>query len=1301
MSEKMRAASQSWCRNTPGLPQRNRAFRTIAYSASLLTVCYWIVLLGAQCTRAQQTLGGITGEVTDKAAASVPDATVTIVSDQTRLSRTQKTNDTGSYDFVSLPIGSYTITFTRDGFQTQTVPSILVQGSRTVTVNATLEVGQVTTTIIVAENPLLNAVDTTNGYVLDKGQIESIPLPTGSFTGLAVLSPGVSAELASGTGTNSGLGNRPIWANGQRDTSNSFLLNGVDSSNLFNGKSTSQVNSARVVNGTNGGLANNPGVIQSNASVYLAIGQALPTPAPESVQEVRVNTSMYGADQGSTSGAHIDLSTASGTNGFHGSGYLHRGTDWLNAAPLFFELDPHIPASQKVPELHREVPGGTLGGPIIKDKLFAFVAYQHVHVSDQEIGISRLTVPLGLTDTNRTAQGLADLANTNFAVPNGQPLLTAGNINTVALALFQYKLPNGQFLIPSANGPTPTAAFPDNAVIPGTAYFFSNQVVSNLDWNATSKDTVSAKYYFQHDPSTAPYAFSNVSGFNENTDAGSQVASLANTQELKPNLSIVETFGFVREKVYITNQQPFTATDLGVDSFGSSYFPGISISDIIGNSSPNNPGVFNENLNIGAGPTSQGAFTGVFQNRFNPSANAIWTLGKHTLSFGGSYAFTQLNTRDERTGKGMVVSVDFYEFLQGLVSPYANFLASAYLEGDANRYYRANQAGPYIEDKYQIRPNLTMTLGLRWDWDGGLSEKFGRIFNFDPALYSFNQATGDVTSNGLIVAGNNNEGTPGVSDTTLTGRQWGFAPRFGVAWSPTRFHSKVVVRTGVGMYYDRGELFSYLSPAYAVGLVDSGPFGVNQAPPFVVSQSCTAFTAKYLGFFNTCDPNSPNGGSLSDPWGTIPPPVPSGNPADISKFLPNASAIAAGAPLFSLGVYDRRNKLPYTINETLDIQWQPRSDLAVDIGYVGDLGRHQVIPVPFNQPGIATPTDPIHGQEFTYGYQVLDAGGTPLPLPNGQGPYLATYEGGNTDLRVPYVGYSAESISYEASGSSAYNALQTHIEKRMSHGLQVGFSYTYSHSLDEQSALGLEYNGNNPLDLRSGYASSDFDRPHVFNFNYVYEFPKAFNETSVRGRLADGWGLEGIAVLQSGQPYSVVDFSGAVGSIYYSVNDNITNPIAPLSPSCTPKEAYTGANGVNGPALNAGCFTVPLLAPGALDGAIPSSDPYETTFTTGERNIFRQAWQKRTDLSVVKVTKVSERISARYSLDVFNLTNTASLDVPENFIFQNSLFNGAPVAGTPPINAPGAFYQPGSGLGIVHNTIGSARQIQMSLQATF
>jgi hypothetical protein len=391
------------------------------------------------------------------------------------------------------------------------------------------------------------------------------------------------------------------------------------------------------------------------------------------------------------------------------------------------------------------------------------------------------------------------------------------------------------------------------------------------------------------------------------------------------------------------------------------------------------------------------------------------------------------------------------------------------------------------------------------------------------------------------------------------------------------------------------------------------------------------------------------------------------------------------------------------------VQWQPRNDLAIDIGYVGDLGRHEVIPIPFNQPGIATPTDPIHGQQYTYGYQVLGPAGctnncAPLSLPNGQGPFLATYEGGNTDLRVPYVGYSAESESYRANGVSDYNALQAHVEKRLSHGIQIGSSYTYSHALDEQSALGLTFNGNNPLDLRSGYGSSDFDRTHVFNFNYVYQLPKFFSESSVEGKLGDGWMVEGVGVLQSGQPFSVVDFSGAVGSIYYSVNDNITNPVAPLAPGCTPQNARTGFNGLNGPALKSSCFTVPLLSPGALNGAIPPGDAFETNFIDGERNIFRQSWQKRTDLSVVKVTKLTERVTLKLSLDIFNLTNTTSLDVPANFIFQNSFFSGTPIVGTPPLdlsNPGNSFYQAPSGLGFVHETIGSARQIQMSMHLLF
>jgi hypothetical protein len=1326
------------------------ASKSSSFFLAIFLSCCATILFSTHAL-AQQT-GGISGAVTDASGGAVADCTVTLVSDATKLTRVQKTNSVGSYDFVNLPIATYSLTITHDGFETQAIPSIPVQADRTATVNATLKVGQVGTTVTVESSPLLNSEDTTNGYILEKQQIQEVPLPTGSFTGLAILSPGVNAELPSGTGANAGLGNQPIWANGQRDTSNSFLLNGVDASNLFNGKSTSQVASARVVNntGVSGAASTSAAVIQSTASPYLAIGQALPTPAPASIEELRVNTSMYDVQQGGTSGAHIDMSTASGTNSLHGSGYVKRGTNALNAAPFFFNADPNIPADQKNPELHRVDVGGTLGGALIKDKLFGFISYQHIHSSDQEIGLSRTTVPAGLTD-DRSLAGLAQVVNgvgscgtppCNFpASALVSPTIgnAPGEISPVAFALLNYKLPNGQYLIPSADGQTPTSNFPENAIIPGTALFTANQAVGDLDWNATAKDTLSLKYYYQHDPTIAPYAYSGVAGFDQHLDAGSQVASIINTQTLRSNLSISETFGFIRQKVYSTVSQPFSPSFVGINTFGSSIFPGITIVDNYGNEAPYNTGcplseqnsdgsckispepVSNAAMTIGEGAAAQGAFTGVFQNRFMPSATAIWTKGKHTVTFGGSYAYTQMNTRDQRPGSGIIGVSDFSQFLQGQVTPYTSdgFVTTAFLQGDANRYLRAGQTGLYVQDKFQLRTNLNITLGLRYDWNGAFKEKNNKIYNFEPSLYAFDGE--EVTSSGFITPD-----SKGVSGTTLTGRQWGFAPRLGIAWSPGMFHNKVVVRAGTGFYYDRGELFTYLSPGFAAGVITGGPFGMNQTPPFVNSQLCGTISGYYQGFIPTCDstdvgptPSGPGtGGSLSYPWGNTLQPAPSGKASDIINYLPSVSAIEAEAPLFAFADYNRKNKLPYTINNTLDVQWQPRNDLLIQVGYVGNLGRHGVIPVPFNQAQIASPSHPINGQSYSYGYQVVDPTFTGIALPpvNGvpQGNYLNTYEGGNIDLRVPYVGYSSESESYTAAGVSAYNALQTHIEKRVSHGLTVGFSYTYSHATDEQSGLGLFYNGNNPLNLRDGYGSSDFDRTHVFNFNFVYELPKFSGDSaSIKGRFTNGWSIEGLGVFQSGQPFSVIDYSGAVGSVYYGVSDGITNPIVPLASNCNPGSATTGHNGATPglPALVASCFTIPLLAPGSLNGAIPSNDPYETGFTTGQRNIFRQAWQRRLDLSFVKNTAITERVNLRFSFDVFNVTNTPSFDVPIDDVSQNQYYNGFPPevpAGTPVLptgcgttNPVDNYYNCPFGLGNVNKTIGSARQIQMSLRLNF
>ncbi len=1283
-----------------------------------------VTALYSSLSLAQQTLGGITGVVTDASGGVIPNATITVVGEQTSLTRIAKTNDAGSYSFVNLPIGTYTLTYSADGFDVQKTQHIAVQADRTATVSASLKVGETTTTVEVEASPLMNAVDTTVGYVLDTAQIQAVPLSTGSFTGVAILSTGVSAELPSGTGSVSGMGNQPIWANGQRDTSNSFSLNGVDASNLFNGKSTSQVSSARVINST--GVSSSTGaggVIQSSASIYLSIGNAIPTPAPETLEEVRVNASMYDATQGSTSGAHIDLSTASGTNTFHGVAYVHRGTSWLNSAPFFFNQDPDIPQNMKVPELHRYTAGGTVGGPVIKDKLFFFLSYQHLHVSDQEIGDSFLDVPVGLSD-DRSAAGLAAVTNSSFGTS-----LTGANIDHNALVLFNSPaLPGepGKWLIPNdaLKGTPPTAAHIDNAFIPGTGRFIGDLAVADLDYNATTKDTLAFKYFYQHDPTLAPYAYSSVPGFTEHLDSGAQVGSITNTFLVKSNLSTTQTIGVLREKIYGDNVQPFgpgsipggSAGTGSINMFGSNYFPGVSVYNVLGNFQPS--GISSAILNIGPNAEGQASNTGVFQNRLAPSANAIWTLGKHTVSFGTSYTYTQLNTIDKRTGTGTIATDDFSQFAQGYVTPGSSatgFYVSSFLQGDANRYYRANQLGMYLQDKYQVTPTLSLTAGVRYDWDGGLTEKYGRIFNFDPKLYSYSIASDTIENSGLIIAGNNTNGTRGVSPTTLTGRQWGIAPRIGAAWQPELFHSKVVIRAGGGMYYDRGELFSYFSPGYAIGTVTGGPFGVNQQLPFVNVSSCpVASQYLYQGYIPTCGGTAEQG-NLENPYGTslLPPP---NNPkaSDLGKYLPNASGILNYGQPISLGVYDRANKLPYTMNYTLDVQWQPRNDIAIEVGYVGNVGRHQVIPVPFNQPNIASPSSPLlagspYQQDYSYGYAVSQPNfGPPINLPNGT-PYLTNYEGGNVDLRVPYIGYAAESISYKAAGIDNYNALQAHVDKRMSHGIQIGASYTYSHAIDEQSGLGLFYSGNNPLNLRSGYGSSDFDRTHVINFNYVFRVPDFAKLNSLGGKLIDGWSLIGLTVLQSGQPYSIIDFSGAVGSIYYSTADGITNPIVPLAKGCTAKSALTGHSGAFGvPALNPACFTIPLLPAGGLGGAIPSSDPFETGFTNGQRNIFRQAFQKRADASLVKDTKLGERYALKYTFDVYNLTNTTSFDIPGAEVSQNQSYDAFPATGTPVLptgcgtsGEVNNFYSCPSGLGLVTHTIGSPRQIQMSLNLQF
>ena len=1301
-------------------------------------------------TMAQTTLGAINGTVEDASGAVVSAATITVTNTATSVTRTVKSQGNGFYQILNLPVGTYRMTVDHDGFDKTIQERVRVQEASATTVNPALQVGKAVEVVSVTANPMLNATDATNGYTMDKAQIEETPLATGSFTQLAILSPGVNAEFLSGIGANAGLGNQPIWANGQRDTSNTFQVDGVDVTNLFNGKSSSQDVSQRY-NFNIGQGSTVGGAIQNGGSVYGSNGNGMPTPPPDFLQELRVNTSQYDSQQGATSGAQIDANTQSGTNAYHGSAWGTRATNAMNAAPFFFKqanlISPSsFPSSIVNPQLHKDYIGGTLGGPILRNRLFFFVGYQQMHTADQSTGLSQTIVPYGLTD-DRSNAGLLSALNSYYTA-SGQSTVSSVTVDPIVDALFNAKLSNGQYMIPSAQSADPNlvASFTPNVTLIGSTLFNSKQATVAMDYNINPNDQLSAKYYYQLDPYSSPYGVSNTGGFPQKEDSGSQVAALSNSMTIGPRLNWVQTLGFVRIKVYSNFNQQVTGANgptFGIGFPNSVALPGMTFSKFAVN---------NSQSSMTAGPASSFVDDGYFQNRLNPSSSLIYSIGRHTLIVGGGYSYTQLNIRNLRSGIGELTTKDFPHLLAGSVSK-SNYFDSISAQGQnlANRYYRTNEAEGYVQDKFQATGNLSLTAGVRYDYHGAFTEKYGNIFNFDPTRYNVSgstvtdgasasgTSTGFTVNNaGFIVAGNNKYfPTQGVSNSTQTGRQWGISPRVGFAWSPKRDDGRVVISGGAGIYYDRGELFSYLSQP-AGGSI-GGPFGATEAPPL---------SNYYTG-----------SGTFENPLQGVTITAPNANPqffdTQLQQILTsnlqncggvnNEATFGSGCESpFMFGAYARDNKLPYTTNFSLKFQWQASADFAFSIGYTGNRGFHGVVPIPFNQPTIATQSNPVNGEHYSYGYEVLNASAPPVDAYGDLAPISTEpwdgYDGGNVDFRTPYIGYSPNAALFKAAGTSAYDGLETHLEKRLSHHYQAGVSYTFSRAHDEQSDIGLFFTGNNPNNLRSSYALSDFDRTNVFTMNFLIELPNVAKSHSWLSYLTNDWRLSGITTLQSGEPYSLYEFYGAVASLYYGNFPNLLNPILGIKNPSNPRSALTGHSGAfrQGtnyiPAIDPSQIAINYLSPGQK--GIPSCsnnepcDFYETDYAPGDqRNIFRQAFQKRADVSLRKDFHIKQSIIAQYEFNVYNVTNTTSLDIPQDqtqigqaFVGgtanygqvtapDGTNFNSATIQNiinqlyvSPALSATGTGRNTvvsGSPFGSVTGTIGSARIIDMGLHVNF
>jgi len=1252
----------------------------------LLAACLFFVM--ATSVPGQQTVGAITGTVMDSSGAAVPDATVKAVNVATNLEVRAKTKSNGSYLIPDLPAGTYKLTVTKEGFKTETHTEVLVNADRTTTIDASLVVGTVSMTVEVNSVALMNQVDTTVGYVVETQTIQDTPLGTGSFTQLAILSPGVHSDFIGGAGTNAGLGNQAIFANGNRDTSNSFSLNGISTNNLFNGNSTSQVGENRFVlnTGENFGAA---GGIQTSTSVYGAIGQALPTPPPDAIQEIAVNSSQYDATQGNNSGAHIGVLTKSGTNTIHGSAWEQWQNSDMNAAPFFYNAAGVNPNTSQLylprPFLNRNSFGTTVGGPIKKDKLFYFASYQGVRVADAGPSTKQITVPLGLTD-DRSQQGIINMIQSSFG-----KTITAGQINPAAYDLLNAKLPNGQYLIPSSQYNVSDSTQVAQAVALGydatlqgpNTHASVNQAIGAIDYVLGPKDRLSAKYYFQNDPTNDPFgAVGDLLGFPQQLSAGSQVFSITNNVVLSPNLTWEQHFGFTRLRAYAATTQGFSASALGMTLPGGNTFPQFDIST-------SDPHV---SRGIEFGPSTSFGDGGMFQNQWEYGTSMSWVKGKHTISIGTAWDHTQLNVVNNNLNTDTVNFKSFLTFVEGTLKGGDAFV------GSASRYYRSDTIGTYVNDNFKVRSNLTITAGLRWDVDGPLSEKNGKLVGFDPSKYSYVQCTvagaaadptantcdpgtDTITSAGLEIA------RPG--DSLMKNHQWGFAPRIGIAWTPM---PRLTVRAGYGLYYDRGELFSYLSPSAGAGF--NGPFGVTLAPPFVQPVSVA------------------KGATLSQPFPSTLPSPPPATDAALQAYLPNLNQTACGYPgcwptgnLFGpllFGGYDLSNKLPYTENWTVDLQYQATNNWLFEVGYVGNHGNHLILPIPFNQPQIATAANPVNHQIYSYGGTPCYGGESGLPAPC-QYPDCCSLEtvstneySGNAPVRVPYPGLDMNSVLYEAQGVSNYNALQAQVRKRLSMGLTLTGSYTWSHALDEQSGLGLFFTGNNPLTPRANYASSDFDQTHVFLINYSYTIPKFVKNESV-GKWVNGWIIGGQTVAQSGQPYSVYDYTGSVGSLFFGTDDEIGNPIVPLKAGVTPAQAkLQGTTGVNAgnPVLNPSAFAPQFVAPGT--NGVPACDAsgcdiFESLYGNSGRNLFRGPFQVRFDMSLAKQFPIyKDRFQLRFEADAFNIFNHPDFDAPNNDV---SFFGG---------NYTGpAFNPPQGSLGMIQHTIGSPRFLQLGLHLYF
>lgn len=806
----------------------------------LALVFTWLLL-------AQGDTGQLNGTVVDANGAVVVGASVKLISQSTSQVREMVTGESGEFAFLLLPPGRYKLEVSANGFRTTLIDDANVNITQTTSLLIHLDAATVAGVVTInADPPLVQQESSQMGRVLEGETIRQLPLPTRNFQQLLTLSPGTSASVSNNTEL--GRGDSIISVNGQRTTSNNVRINGIDANAL----------------GT-------------NSTPNIAV------PATDSLQEFIVQTSLYDASQGRNAGGNVEAVTRTGGNDFHGNAYYFIRNKVLNANEFFLES-----AGQPKPVLSRHQFGGTLGGPIRRERLFFFGSYQGTRETNgASLNNSLLfpVVPPQLRDDNRSA---AALQSTFGVTPN-----------PIAVTILNLKLRSGAFAIPSAT--TPSGLTPISAV----SRFRENQFNANFDIRFSDTHTLSVKNFSARNPSfQSNFNFAALgNGPTQLPGTGADLTlvqtlnSITDTYVFNSNVVNQAHFGYTRLRNTSAPEEPFTAAELGITSPLQNLFPGMPTFIVTG---------------LFAFGSSPFADQSSRINAFTYGDTLSVLAGSHHFRMGGEYRRSQLNFFFNSFSRGQITFASFNDFLVG------NGI-SVIGSGVFDRAMRVNDIGAFFQDDWKVNQRLTLNLGVRYDFYGFPSDLRSRFVNFLPdQLRQGTVAAPAGPPNGFVQAeGGQLAGVPEVVKTLVPSDKNNFSPRVGFALRLNN-EGTLALRGGYGIYYDR--------------------FSTRYASTQLLNYPYLALAVGLPGLLRT----------FANPF--IPVPQPSAFPLQPTIPSPLSSlAPIVGVPISGLYV-DPELSTPYVQQYNANVQWEVVKNYLLEVGYVGSKGTKLLQVISLNQP---------------------------------------------------------------------------------------------------------------------------------------------------------------------------------------------------------------------------------------------------------------------------------------------------------------------------------------------------------------